>query len=60
MGLESNDIDIALDNIMGEQFAHKLKAYLDEHDVYTSSLSVIKANPEKSKHLETATIRIKE
>lgn len=45
---------------MGEQFAHKLKAYLDDFDIHTSSLSVIKANPEKSKHLETATIKIKE
>jgi Poly A polymerase head domain len=29
LGLESNDIDIALDSMLGFNFAEKIKAYLD-------------------------------
>jgi hypothetical protein len=29
LGLESDDIDIALDDMMGEEFAHKVKEMLD-------------------------------
>jgi len=54
MGLESSDIDIALDNISGESFAEHIKASIPG----TGGFGVIKKNSEKSKHLETATIRI--
>ena len=58
MGLPSDDIDIALDDMMGEEFAHKVKELLDSKQMECSDIGVIKANPEKSKHLETATIHI--
>ncbi|OMJ67641.1 hypothetical protein SteCoe_35147 [Stentor coeruleus] len=54
LGLESHDIDIALDNIIGEEFAK-----IFSQNKSTSSIGKIKANPEASKHLETACIRYK-
>ena len=57
MGKESCDIDIALDNMFGEDFAQLLskKLYNDESK---KKFGVIKSNCEKSKHLETATIKV--
>ena len=57
MGKESSDIDIALDDMFGEDFAQKLcdKLYQGSDK---KMFGVIKANSEKSKHLETATIRV--
>jgi len=49
MGKPSNDIDVMVDNMSGEQFAKILTQYLNIHDPH-----VIKENPEKSKHIETA------
>ncbi|XP_020970291.1 putative CCA tRNA nucleotidyltransferase 2 isoform X6 [Arachis ipaensis] len=53
------DIDIALDNMMGTEFAHKVKEYLvsigEGKDVRGDGK--IKSNPDRSKHLETATMR---
>lgn len=54
MGLESGDIDIALDNMSGEAFAEHIKAGI----AGTKGFGVIKRNSEKSKHLETATIQV--
>lgn len=54
LGLESNDIDIAIDNMMGEEFAS-----LFTLAVGASSVGKIKANPIASKHLETACVRYK-
>lgn len=64
MGLESDDIDVALDNMCGEDFAKLICEHLDSNvdasddAASKTSYHVIKANSEKSKHLETATIRI--
>ena len=57
MGKESCDIDIALDDMFGEEFAQMLcdKLYQGSDK---KKFGVIKANSEKSKHLETATIRV--
>ena len=54
LGLNSDDIDIALDDMYGSEFSRLLvqKGKANKFDV-------IKANSEKSKHLETATLRIK-
>lgn len=49
LGLESNDIDIAVDNMSGEEFAQLLN---------TKTVTVVKANPEQSKHLATAMVRL--
>lgn len=60
IGLESQDIDIALDDMNGEPFARMIKQYLDDNGLESKGFGVIKANPDKSKHLETATINIHE
>jgi len=57
MGKESSDIDIALDDMFGEDFAEKLSDKLYQGSD-KKKFGVIKANSEKSKHLETATIRV--
>ena len=56
LGLSSNDIDIALDTIDGETFAKAAREYaLSTGNVSVSRIGEIKANPDKSKHLQTAT-----
>ncbi|EPR78113.1 tRNA nucleotidyltransferase-polyA polymerase, partial [Spraguea lophii 42_110] len=52
LGIKSNDIDITIDNISGENFA---KSFADNSNL---SFGVIKSNPEKSKHLETVVLQI--
>ncbi|CBJ26899.1 conserved unknown protein [Ectocarpus siliculosus] len=58
------DIDIALDNCMGGDFAARLNRYLSRRKSdpgarkRMSKVALIASNPEKSKHLETATLRI--
>jgi tRNA nucleotidyltransferase/poly(A) polymerase len=62
LGLPSDDIDIALDNISGVEFANIVKECLsscaDCAGLMAGSIGTIAANPEQSKHLETATMRI--
>ena len=59
LGQESHDIDIALDTMMGSEFVEIVRTYLVENNLATSKgFGVIKANADKSKHLETATINI--
>ena len=59
LGKESSDIDIALDNMMGEDFAERLNEYLVSHGEEGTSVAVIQSNPEKSKHLETAKVKFR-
>lgn len=62
LGNESDDLDIAINSMAGEQFAELLMEYLKQHrDHYDSqlhSIHKIEKNPEKSKHLETATTKL--
>ncbi|BCS19829.1 tRNA adenylyltransferase [Aspergillus puulaauensis] len=73
LGVESHDIDVAINNMTGYQFGNLLIEYLetpgnldkyrngnekDELEKAFSSLHKIEANPEKSKHLETVTTKI--
>jgi len=58
LGKECHDIDISLNNMSGEQFANLVKEYMDEHGIHTKGVSVVKANPDQSKHLATAMINI--
>lgn len=51
------DIDIALDDMLGREFAEKLNDWLEENGRKTHSVGVVLKNPEKSKHLETATMK---
>ena len=58
LGKESDDIDIALDDMFGEDFAKLIKEHSANSEIQSSGIGVIKSNSEKSKHLETATIRV--
>ncbi|QSS59943.1 poly(A) polymerase [Histoplasma capsulatum] len=73
LGVDSHDIDVAINCMTGERFGEGLKEYLDMpgnlekykacHSGNPSIIDFIKIhkiekNPEKSKHLETATTKI--
>ena len=63
LGKDSDDIDIALDDKFGEEFAKLINDHLNEMTDASElqnkqRFGVIKANNEMSKHLETATIRV--
>ncbi|KAL6189915.1 hypothetical protein ACLB2K_036316 [Fragaria x ananassa] len=57
LGKECKDIDIALESMMGSAFAEKVRDYLKSvgEEVH---FAVIQSNPDQSKHLETARMRI--
>ena len=59
LGRGSHDIDIALDDCMGETFANHLNEYLVSHGEHKTSVAVIQSNPNQSKHLETAKVKFK-
>ena len=46
MKRESNDIDIALDTMMGSEFVQILDKYLKDHHIESHGFGVIKKNPE--------------
>lgn len=52
------DIDIALDTMLGRDFAERINSYLTKHGLHASSVGLIQRNPDQSKHLETATMRV--
>ncbi len=54
----SHDIDIALNNMSGVQFANCVNDYLTSQGMETRTIAVIQANPDQSKHLETANLRV--
>lgn len=54
----NHDIDIALDDCSGEVFATLLNEHLARSGETTHSVNVIHANPDQSKHLETATVNV--
>ena len=59
LGLSSHDIDIALDTMMGAEFAEGVRSIIDkDNQGKTTKIGVIKQNPEQSKHLETATMMV--
>ncbi len=58
MGLQSNDIDIALTDMMGDDFAGHLSAFAKSKDVKTGPIAIFNPNPEQSKHLQAAIIPI--
>ena len=58
LGKNSTDIDVALDCMMGEEFAVKVNEYLAARGEETHGVGVIQSNPDQSKHLETATMRV--
>ncbi|ONK77484.1 uncharacterized protein A4U43_C02F7040 [Asparagus officinalis] len=52
------DIDIALDNMLGREFCDKVNEYLQCAGEEQQGVAVIQSNPDQSKHLETARMRI--
>ncbi|KAG9243774.1 tRNA nucleotidyltransferas-like protein [Calycina marina] len=67
LGIQSNDIDVAINIMTGENFGIKLKEYVEisenvkKHGLRPKDLGSfhnIKKNPEQSKHLETTTVKI--
>eukprot|EP00842_Homolaphlyctis_polyrhiza_P007068 jgi/Hompol1/950/HPOL_004341-RA len=60
LGRESDDIDVTIDTMQGEPFAHHLKEYMKSAGMEADmgSIATIQVNPDKSKHLETATARL--
>jgi len=58
LGRESVDIDVALDNMMGRQFADVVNAHLKSLGKESRHAAVIESNPEQSKHLETARMKV--
>ena len=55
IGRESHDIDIALDDMMGKEFAEMINNHLYPGQ---TKFGVIKKDAENSKHLETAAIKV--
>jgi tRNA nucleotidyltransferase/poly(A) polymerase len=71
LGVQSNDIDVALSTMTGLQFGQALQAFMKENgskyeeeatkqgiNAQVKDIHKIEANPEKSKHLETITTRM--
>lgn len=61
LGVPSHDIDVAIETpsgsaqlITGAAFATEIVNYQKSHSMETRTLSVIRTNPERSKHIETA------
>ncbi|RDB28981.1 CCA tRNA nucleotidyltransferase, mitochondrial [Hypsizygus marmoreus] len=57
LGSQSNDMDIALSDMMGLAFAERLASFAESKGIKTGTISKIAQNPHQSKHLETATFR---
>lgn len=61
LGHQSHDIDIAINTMTGLEFAEGLNDFIAKGpstDSKTHNIHKIERNPEKSKHLETATTRL--
>jgi tRNA nucleotidyltransferase (CCA-adding enzyme) len=67
LGIESHDIDVAINSMTGEAFSHRLRSYCDtksaieKHNILpkdVGSLHVVRSNPDQSKHLETAMVKL--
>ncbi|KAI5170675.1 hypothetical protein NEFER03_0134 [Nematocida sp. LUAm3] len=56
MGIECNDIDIAIDTVSGSVFAYGFLHYLKKKKKNVYGYRVVAQNHEKSKHLETASM----
>lgn len=59
LGKDSVDIDIALDNMLGKDFAERVNEYLKSQGKETRTAAVIQSNPDQSKHLETARMKVR-
>ncbi|AGO13978.1 AaceriAGR118Wp [[Ashbya] aceris (nom. inval.)] len=58
LGLESEDLDIVLNNVTGERFASGLVEFLKAQGGGARGVHKIQRNPARSKHLETCTTTV--
>ncbi len=59
LNLKSKDIDIAVDNMSGLEFAKLVHAYMKENNIECGqNVATIAANTEANKNLESAILRI--
>jgi tRNA nucleotidyltransferase (CCA-adding enzyme) len=67
LGIQSNDIDVAINSMTGEAFSQRLRSYckteaaIKKHRILpedVGSLHVVRLNPDQSKHLETAMVKV--
>lgn len=58
LGLQSHDIDIALSSMMGVAFAEHLVEFMTSKGESMKEATTIARNPEQSKHLETAMVKV--
>ncbi|XP_015583667.1 tRNA nucleotidyltransferase cca2 isoform X2 [Ricinus communis] len=58
LGKDCYDIDIAIDNMLGSEFVDKVREYLLSTGEEVGGLGIIPRNPDQSKHLETARMRL--
>ncbi|KAG0277052.1 hypothetical protein BGZ95_006603 [Linnemannia exigua] len=56
LGLTCHDLDIGIDTMMGYDFALLVNDYMESLGHEKRTIAKIATNPEKSKHLETATM----
>ncbi|CAN6274716.1 unnamed protein product [Urochloa humidicola] len=58
LGKEPADIDIALDNMTGQDFCMKVNEYRELIGEEKERIDFVPCNPDQSKHLETAMVYI--
>ncbi|GAA5814357.1 hypothetical protein MFLAVUS_007851 [Mucor flavus] len=58
LGKECHDLDVAVNDMMGYEYANYVNAYMILQGYPVRSIAKIDSNPEKSKHLETATTKL--
>ncbi|KAG2174604.1 hypothetical protein INT44_006868, partial [Umbelopsis vinacea] len=58
LGKTCHDLDVAVSTMMGYDFAVHVNEYLTSKGYETRSIAKIDSNPDKSKHLETATTKL--
>lgn len=58
LAIETNDLDIAVSNMSGLEFANLVIDYQKARGLNFKTPTIIKANPDQSKHLETAMLEI--
>ena len=59
LDIQSNDIDVAVQDMTGTSFANRLAEFLKSNkNEFVKDPITVEANPDQSKHLETAKMKI--
>lgn len=56
--IDSSDIDISIDSMTGEKFASIFCSFVKQKGLPVSSVAIVAARPDQSKHLETACLSL--